>query len=136
MFVIKYRTILMLGLGACLYEKWDANTVSFSEGDTCTKMYLLMSGSCDCNDVGGVHIAGIESVSVFGEYGVIGEKSTRSATIVAHTKIECLALDRTAFDALKKEGKITAECVEILLEIAAERTAKNKRLLQKKKFIL
>ena len=115
------------------YDKVDKNTVLFSEGDVATKMYLLMSGSCDALDGAGNHIAAIESVSVFGEYGVIGGNRKRTATIRTVTNCEILSLAKKDFDLLKLTKAINKECITELLKIAKEREAENNKLLQVKK---
>ena len=74
-----------------------------------TKMYLLMSGSCDALDGAGNHIAAIESVSVFGEYGVIGGNRKRTATIRTATNCEILSLAKKDFDLLKLTKAINKE---------------------------
>lgn len=98
----------------------------FVEGDTITRqgavahwLYMIVSGHADVwYDENGVrtHIASLGPGSVFGEMGMMtGEP--RSSTVTARTDVDCLRLDKTAFEhILRSRPDIAEEISTIIVE--------------------
>jgi small-conductance mechanosensitive channel len=110
----------------------------FLQGDVVTRqgamahwLYLVISGEAEiCDENGGrrVHVAYLGPGSVFGERGMLtGEP--RSATVVAHTDVECYRLDKAGFEGvMRARPDIAEEMARVLEQRSAELGARRASL--------
>jgi CRP-like cAMP-binding protein len=90
-------------------QEFAPNALIIKEGDTGTAMFFLLSGKVGVyrNTPAGDEFMVAELLSqmnvIFGE-GALVDDDTRSATIKALTKVECLVLDRFGFDEFARKN--------------------------------
>ncbi len=97
-------------------EEFAAGQTVFAEGDPGDRMYLVKSGSVSL----AAHGSELESIGpggLFGEMAVI-DREPRSATVVAETDCELVAVDKRRFWFLVQE---TPYFAEIVMKVMAER---------------
>jgi len=101
-------------------EKFEANTVVFSEGAASNgKAYVILGGRVRVT-IGTEIVAELEPGSVFGEYALIREES-RSATVRSLGNLTCLILEEaTLFDLLDQSDALG----EILMKRIMENSKK------------
>jgi len=79
----------------------DAGKNLFKEGETGSSMYVLMSGSADVV-VHGKVVESAKAGAILGELAII-DNSPRSATVVATSECNLIAIDAHRFGELVKE---------------------------------
>lgn len=98
-----------------VYAPFVAGETITAQGDTAHWLYLLISGEADIvlrsehghsRNVG--RIGAGRSSSFFGEMGLL-TGAARSASVIAHTDVECYRLDKPGFEQLLRERPGIAE---------------------------
>ena len=72
------------------------------EGDPASRLYIIVSGRARVEQSGLGNVATLGSGQFFGELGLI-EQHGRTASVVAETELECLALSAWEFKATLRE---------------------------------
>jgi cAMP-dependent protein kinase regulator len=84
---------------------FEANETIMKEGDQPDNFYILASGTCTVWKKSGsrqIQIAELNPGQYFGELALIGG-STRSASVIASSKVKCWAIDQTTYLSLLKD---------------------------------
>lgn len=101
-------------------EEFPAGTTVFSEGDPGDRLYIVRSGSVSLT----AHGRDLETVGeggMFGEMAVI-DREPRSATAVAQTDCELVAVEKRRFWFLVQE---TPYFAEIVMRVMSDRLRRN-----------
>jgi CRP-like cAMP-binding protein len=97
-------------------ESHPAGTAIFSEGDAADRMYVVDSGTVRLT-IGGRLIETTGPGTLFGEMAVV-DREPRSATAVAETDCELVAIDNRRFWFLVQE---TPYFAQIVMRVMADR---------------
>lgn len=104
------RSELALMRGLLVRRSYAAHQVVFDQGEPGASLFVVVAGSASARMTDG----GRERrLMTFGPGGIFGEMgfldlAPRSATVVADEDLQCLVLDRSAFDALAQEHPAAA----------------------------
>ncbi|MBT5876267.1 MAG: GGDEF domain-containing protein [Candidatus Latescibacteria bacterium] len=85
---------------AGVQRSFEDGEVVFRKGDASGEMYLIVSGTVELKFEGDRDDKTIGSGEYFGELSFVVGRNFRSASAVAGSKLEMIALDQTAFDRL------------------------------------
>jgi MFS superfamily sulfate permease-like transporter len=86
-------------------RRYVENQVVFKQGDPGDALFIIMKGTASARMIEGgkeLRLMTFAPGTVFGEMGLL-ERSSRSATVMADTVLECLVLDAKSLDALGDE---------------------------------
>ena len=97
-------------------EAFPAGTTLFEEGDPGDRLYVVKSGAVVLS-TNGHQLETVEAGGLFGEMAVI-DREPRSATAVAETECELVAIDKRRFWFLVQE---TPYFAEIVMRVMADR---------------
>ncbi len=97
-------------------EVFSAGTIVFSEGDPGDRLYVVRSGAVNLS-AQGRNLETVGEGGLFGEMAVI-DREPRSATAVAESDCELVAIDKRRFWFLVQETPFFAE---IVMRVMAER---------------
>jgi CRP/FNR family transcriptional regulator, cyclic AMP receptor protein len=114
--------------------KYDPDEIIFSEGETSSCIYFLITGEAGIRKEGEIIGTLRRCGDLFGEMGII-DNSPRSATVVALTNTVCLSLDTSYAEKLKGHEKNAFNSIlyRIFAEILAERLRRiNEELIKVK----
>jgi CRP-like cAMP-binding protein len=87
-------------LDSSSYLQCEPGDVIIEEGAIDSRIYILLSGSVDVCKAGKVLTTIGRAGEVFGELAVVNE-DRRSASVIAHTKVVCLAVDQKFLQDIK-----------------------------------
>src|SRR5579872_4101408 len=97
-------------------ESFPSGATVFAEGDPGDQLYVVKSGSVSLS-AHGVSLESVEAGGIFGEMAVI-DREPRSATAVAESDCELVAIDKRRFWFLVQE---TPYFAEIVMRVMADR---------------
>ena len=101
-------------------EEFPAGATVFSEGDPGDRLYIVRSGSVELSAHGDV-LETLGEGGIFGEMAVI-DREPRSASAVARSDSELVAIDKRRFWFLVQE---TPYFAEIVMRVMADRLRRN-----------
>ena len=117
-------------LDSSSYLSCEPGDVIIEEGAIDSRIYILLSGSLDVCKGGKVLTTIGRAGEVFGELAVVNE-DRRSASVVAHTKVVCLAVDQKFLQDIKPRDEHPA-FYAALYEFIARVTAGRLELTSRK----